>query len=153
MKSQSLKTFFILYFFFLLDLIKPFGHYFLAEFLVLGFVLICLDSNLFSSFIFGIIFGYFRSAFLPDELFLSLIELPILSLIIHYLNLHLKFSGARTYLVTSRNLVALIAICLHILFNSLASGNFFPIFTLQLLIQSFLAYLFIGICLRKQQAL
>jgi hypothetical protein len=153
MKSQSFKAFLILYFFFLLDLIKPFGHYFLAEFLVLGFILVSLNSSLFSSLIFAIVFGYFRSVFLPRELFLSLIELPILSLIIYYLNLHLKFSEARAYLVTSRNLIALIAICLHIIFNSLISGNLFPIFTLQLLIQSFFAYLLIGICLRKQQVL
>ncbi len=150
--KTNLKILLLLYLLLLLDLAKPFGYLLVVDFVLIGYIFTCLNSRLFISLIFGIVFGYLRNCLLFNPNIFNLLEFPLICLGLRYLSKELNFSQKRFYFLTLENLIVLIILLVHALLGSLARGNFCLSFFWQFIWQSFLVYCFISFILKRYSA-
>ncbi len=152
MRKFNFKVVLLLYLLFILDLLRPFGLYFLGEFLFLGLICVSLNFNFFTALVLSMVFGYFKSLFLPSSGSLAVIEFSLLAILVSYLKQSLYIAEEKFPFITPRRLAALIAIILHAGWNTVTCGELFFWFRLQFVIQSFLLYCLLEFLLKKQSA-
>lgn len=123
---------------FIMDLINPFGKTLAVEFLFIGIISISLLKNNTNPIILCIFFGFLKECFIPQSKSLSVIEFPIICLIIQYFKFRLFFTDKKTHNLTIKSLIICVSLIIHILLNSLSLGILAPMLYLQIFIQSFL---------------
>ncbi len=138
MKNINFKFFFFLFILFLIDLINPFGNTLSIEFLFIGIICISLFQKNTPPIILCVLFGYLKECFIPQAKSLSVIEFPIICLIIRYFKFRLFFASNQTHNFLIKSLIISLSLVIHILFNSLSLGLMIPVLYLQFFIQSLL---------------
>lgn len=162
---RSAPTILLLLGFFFLDILKPFGRELSAEFLLLGVIFISLNKNISKPVILSILFGGLKDIFALSPKPLYLIELPLICVTVSYLFSRFTLARAQApasgerplaglnikkfYALTGKSLIILIALIIHIIFNSAYSWIFLPFFYLKFLVHSFIIYYFMNYLLSK----
>lgn len=141
MAKRRTKLFFLLFFLFLFDIIKPFGYAVCAEFLFLGIIFLALNARLSTAVLLSLLFGLFKDVFSFSARPLSIIEFPLICIMVQRLLPYLRIVGKSRYNFIAESGVIFLAIVSHIIFNCLFSGLFLPGFYLAFLIESFIIYL------------
>jgi len=104
----------------------------------IGIICISLFQKNTPPIILCVLFGYLKECFIPQAKSLSVIEFPIICLIIRYFKFRLFFASNQTHNFLIKSLIISLSLVIHILFNSLSLGLMIPVLYLQFFIQSLL---------------
>ena len=144
MKNLNIKLPFLLSFLFSFDLIRPFGYSLSAEFLFLGVIFISLNEDFLPALIFSAVFGLLCDFFSPGIKPLRAVELPFICFLNHYFISLFSFVNKKKQVLIIKNFLVLLALLIHIVFNSFYTGLILPLFWIKFLIQSILIYFFMA---------
>ncbi len=141
MKNLPLKLSSILLTLLFLDIFKPLGYSLCVEFLLLGVIFIALTHKIRISITLGIIFGFLKDSLTPGIGALSMLEFPLLCLLIHYLFSYFIFVTKKQHVFILKNAIVMLAVIIHVFINSIFAGLMLPLFSLKFIIQSSLVFL------------
>jgi len=130
--NKFLKSFILLLFFFLLDITKPFGFYLYIEFLFLGIIFCALNIEFKYSILLAFIFGYIKSLSSLENVIISILEFPFITIFIYYFKNRLKYSFINFLLLS-------FLIFFHIIINNIYHFQA-PYFSMSFFIQSIVIY-------------
>ena len=146
---SNIKIFLFLFVLLLLEITKPFGYTLSVDFLMLGIVFISLHKRFSTAFTLSIIFGFFRSTLVIGANLLTIMEYPIISFASYHLLSYFLAVGKKKYASLAKNLIALVAILIHIALGSAQTGVFLPFLALFSLVQSAFIYNLMSYILAK----
>ncbi len=136
---------------FLLDLVRPLGYSLVAEFVFLGIIFVSLNEDLLPALLISAIFGLLCDSFNPGIKPLNLVEFPFICLLNHYLFSYFRLVNKRIQVNLVKNSLALLALIIHIIINSIHSGLILPLFWIKFIMQSILIYSLINYSLGKDR--
>jgi cell shape-determining protein MreD len=137
MRDKNLKIISLLIIFLFLDIIKPFGYFLHTEFLFLGILLLSFEYPLILSCVLNIIFGYLKDALSVHTFPLSLIEFPVITILVHYLMFRFNRGIAKIFICMS-------IVVLHIGVNICVMKILVPKFMIFFFIHSVLTFLIVN---------
>jgi len=130
----------IIFSFFLLDLIKPFGYFLSVEFLFLGFIVVVSRESLSTSLATAFLCAILRDFFVFRGPALAVFEFPFLCLFIHYLRSHRLTLPRQKHVFIAKTLIISISLFVHILVNSIYIRSILGFQSFQFFIQSISVY-------------
>jgi hypothetical protein len=134
MNKERLQISLVLFALLLLDISKPFEYYLNVDFLLLGIVYVALYYRGMFPFAVACIFGYLSDSFSFRDAPLALFEFPALFLAIRYCLAN--FNNAST-----RNLISVGAIIIHMFLKSAQVERVFFLYLITFLVHSTLIFL------------
>ncbi len=152
MKNLNIKHLLLLSFLFSFDLFRPFGYSLSAELLFLGVIFISLNEGLLPALILSTFFGLFSDFFVSGVKPLRAIEFPFICFLNHYLISFFHFVDKKKQTLIVKNSLVLLALIVHLAFNSLYAGLVVPLFWIKFLIQSSLIYVCMNYFLNKNKS-
>lgn len=142
MEERHIKIVLGILILFLLDLIKPLGHFLQVELLFLGIIFLALNYSLFVSLGLSILAGYAKDCLVFSDTPLNLIEFPLICVFIYYFRSH--------FLQTKGKIFAVIfALILHIILHTLQIDALYLWFSVNFFIQSITVFALVNYLLRK----
>ena len=153
MKKLNIKFPFLFSFLFSFDLFRPLGYSLSAEFLFLGVIFISLNEDLLPALILSAVFGLLCDFFSPGGIKpLRAVEFPFICFLNHYLISLFRLVNKKKQALIIKNSLVLLALLIHIVFNSLYTGLILPLFWIKFLIQSILIYFFMTYFLNNNKS-
>jgi len=140
MIKRLAKVSLIIFGFFLLDLMKPFGYALSVEFILIGLVIIACNETLLVSLAAAFLSTGLRDFLIFNRPALALIEFPLICLFIHYIRAHRFFLTKQKYIFIAKAAIVILSLVVHILANSIQARLFAPFFSFQFFIQSICLY-------------
>lgn len=140
MIKRLIEASLIIFIFFLLDLIKPFGYSLSVEFILLGLIVIAANESLEVSLAASFLAGGLKSLFIVNQSALAIVEFPLICLFIHYIRAHRLFLTKQNYVFLVKAVIVVVSLAVHILANSIQTRVIVPFFCSEFFIQSICLY-------------
>jgi len=146
------KFILILFMLFLIDLRRPFGPGLSVEFLLLGIIFISFNLKGRQALIISVLFGYLKDAVSGAPKPVYTIEFPAVCFAIQYLLSRFplnEFASKKAHIWAVKNILILITLTAHVIFNSFYNWVFLPFFSLKFIVQSIFVYYVVSHLLKK----
>lgn len=122
MKDKDYKIILALIIFLFLDLLRPFGYFLSVEFLFLGIIYLSLNYRFRLAFITSLFFGYLKDCLALSQMPLSIIEFPLITLMVNYFLSHFSYKLPVEFCIFP-------IFIFHVIFSTASIGgvSFYPV--------------------------
>lgn len=136
--------------FFLFDLIRPFGYFFLPNLTFLAVIAISIQNKLFFSLIFGLLAGAVWDSVIFSGNPFYVFEYPLMALAVYFFNNCLQSLKIKIKLELEKFIIVMLVLSTHFFLLSFLLGGGNLIFFFTFFIQACLAYFLIDSLLRYE---
>lgn len=141
-KEKNLKIIGLLIFFVFIDQLKPLNYFLHTEFIFLGIVILTMNYPFSLSFVLCVIFGYLKDCLTFPCIPVSLIEFPLICVIVYTLISRFNRRLAKIF-------IFLFVLTGHIVLNNMNIESPSGVFSICFFIHSFIIFMGINYLLKK----